>query len=161
MEKYFNQNGKRILGWDEILEGGLSKTATVHWWRGDHTDVVQKSTAMGNEVVLCPTTFLYFDYPQDDNTLQHVYDGDIVPTDLTREQLQLVKGMQANIWGEWIPTVERMHWQVFPRALALAEKAWTPRNEQHWKDFLSRLKVHLTRLEEMGIQYRPLQTKRP
>ena len=161
MEKYFNAHGKRILGWDEILEGGLSKTATVHWWRGDHPDVTQKSTAMGNEVVLCPFTFLYFDYAQDDNTLRHIYDGDIVPVDLTAEQLKLIKGMQANIWCERIPTEARMEWMTFPRALALAEKAWTPRSDQNWDDFLSRLQEHLKRLDAMGIQYRPLQTKRP
>lgn len=161
MEKYFNAHGRRILGWDEILEGGLSKTATVHWWRGDHPDVTQKSTAMGNEVVLCPFTFLYFDYAQDDNTLRHIYDGDIVPVDLTPEQLKLIKGMQANIWCERIPTEARMQWMVFPRALALAEKAWTPRKDQSWDDFFPRLQAHLQRLDAMGIQYRPLQTKRP
>ena len=161
MEKYFNAHGKRILGWDEILEGGLSKTATVHWWRGDHPDVTQRATGMGNEVVLCPFTFCYFDYGQDNNTLRHIYDGDIVPIDLTPAQLKLIKGMQANIWGEFIPTVARMHWQVFPRALALAEKAWTPRSEQKWEDFLPRLKSHLPRLEAMGIQYRPLETSKP
>ena len=161
MEKYFNAHGKRILGWDEILEGGLSKTATVHWWRGDHPDVTQKSTAMGNEVVLCPFTFLYFDYAQDDNTLRNIYDGDIVPVDLTAEQLKLIKGMQANIWCERIPTEARMEWMVFPRALALAEKAWTPRAEQKWDDFFPRLQSHLKRLDAMGIQYRPLKTKRP
>ena len=161
MEKYFNAHGKRILGWDEILEGGLSKTATVHWWRGDHPDVTQKATAMGNEVVLCPFTFLYFDYAQDDNTLRHIYDGDIVPVDLTAEQLKLIKGMQANIWCERIPTEARMQWMVFPRALALAEKAWTPRKDQNWDDFFPRLQAHLKRLDAMGIQYRPLQTKRP
>lgn len=161
MERYFNAHGRRILGWDEILEGGLSKTATVHWWRGDHTDVVQRSTAMGNEVVCCPTSFLYFDYAQDDNTLRKIYDGDIVPTDLTPQQLRLVKGMQANIWCEYIPTVARMQWMVFPRVLALAEKAWTPRREQQWDDFLPRLRHHLQRLDAMGVQYRPLYTTRP
>lgn len=161
MEKYFNAHGKRILGWDEILEGGLSKTATVHWWRGDHPDVAQKSTAMGNEVVLCPFTYLYFDYAQDDNTLRNIYDGDIVPLDLTAEQLKLIKGMQGNIWCERIPTEARLQWMVYPRALALAEKAWTPRGKQDWADFLPRLQTHLKRLDAMGIKYRPLQTKRP
>ena len=161
MEKYFNAHGRRILGWDEILEGGLSKTATVHWWRGDHPDVTQKATSMGNEVVLCPFTYLYFDYAQDDNTLRHIYDGDIVPVDLTPGQLKLIKGMQGNIWCERIPSEARLQWMVFPRALALAEKAWTPRSEQRWDDFLPRLQAHLKRLDAMGIQYRPLQTKRP
>lgn len=161
MEKYFNAHGRRILGWDEILEGGLSKTATVHWWRGDHPDVTQKATSMGNEVVLCPFTFLYFDYAQDNNTLRQIYDGDIVPVDLTPEQLKLIKGMQGNIWCERIPSEARLQWMVFPRALALAEKAWTPRSEQSWDDFFPRLQAHLQRLDAMGIQYRPLQTKRP
>lgn len=158
MEVYFNEHGRRLLGWDEILEGGLSKTATVHWWRGDHPDVTQRATAMGNEVVLCPFTFCYFDYPQDNNTLRRIYDGDIVPTDLSHEQLRLIKGMQANIWGEYIPTVARMQFMVFPRALAMAEKAWTPRQNQRWDDFLPRLTHHLKRLKAMGINYRPLQT---
>ena len=85
----------------------------------------------------------------------------LVPVDLTPEQLKLIKGMQANIWCERIPTEARMEWMVFPRALALAEKAWTPRADQKWDDFLPRLQAHLKRLDAMGIQYRPLQTKRP
>ena len=161
MEVYFNAHGKRILGWDEILEGGLSKTATVHWWRGEYPDVAHRATDMGNEVIICPTTFCYFDYGQDDTTLRRFYEGDIVPADLTPAQLRLVKGMQANIWGEWIPTVARMNWQAFPRTLALAEKAWTPRPEQQWDDFLGRLQSHLGRLDVMGVRYRPLHTTRP
>lgn len=161
MEVYFNDHGRRLLGWDEILEGGLSKTATVHWWRGDHPDVTQRATAMGNEVVLCPFTFCYFDYGQDNNTLRRLYDGDIVPVDLSREQLRLIKGMQGNIWGEYIPTEARMQFMAFPRALALAEKAWTPRDKQQWDDFLPRLQHHLKRLDAMGINYRPLETDKP
>ena len=161
MEKYFNAHGRRLLGWDEILEGGLSKTATVHWWRGDHPDVTQRATAMGNEVVLCPFTFCYFDYPQDNNTLRRIYDGHIVPTDLTSEQLKLIKGMQANIWCEYIPTEARMQFMVFPRALALAEKAWTPDSRQNWDDFKLRLTAHLERLHALGINYRPLETDIP
>lgn len=135
---------KRLL--DQMA---LYKLNKFHWHLSD------------NEVVLCPFTFLYFDYAQDDNTLRHIYDGDIVPVDLTAEQLKLIKGMQANIWCERIPTEARMQWMVFPRALALAEKAWTPRKDQSWDDFFPRLQAHLKRLDAMGIQYRPLQTKRP
>lgn len=156
MEVYFNQHGRRLIGWNEILEGGVSKTATIHWWRGDQPDVTQRATAMGNEVVLCPFTYCYFDYGQNDDTLRKLYDGDIVPTDLTPDQLKLVKGMQANIWCEKIPTVSRMQYMVFPRVLALAEKAWTPRNEQQWDVFFPRLLNHFKRLEAMGINYRPL-----
>ena len=156
MEKFFNDNGRKLIGWDEILEGGVSKSATVNWWRGDHTDVVQRSTEGGNEVILCPFTFCYFDYAQDNNTLKNLYTGDIVPTDLSAGQLKLIKGMQGNIWCERIPTEAQMQYMVFPRALALAEKAWTPSGQQQWDDFYSRLLKHVDRLQIMGIDQRPL-----
>lgn len=158
MEKFFNQHGRKLMGWDEILEGGVSRTATVYWWRGDHPDVAQKSTAMGNQVVICPTTYCYFDYGQDDNTVKRIYTSDVIPADLTADQLKLVKGIQSNIWGEFIPTVGRMHFMVFPRALAMVEKAWTPKEAQNWDNFEHRMKAHLHRLEAAGINYRPLQT---
>lgn len=161
MEKFFNAHGRKLMGWDEILEGGVSKTATVYWWRGDHADVAQKSTEMGNEVVICPTTYCYFDYGQDDNTLKRIYTSDVIPADLTPKQLKLVKGIQSNAWGEFIPTVGRMQFMVFPRALAMVEKAWTPNEQQNWDNFSRRLQAHLHRLQAAGINYRPLQTTQP
>lgn len=161
MEKFFNAHGRKLMGWDEILEGGVSRTATVYWWRGDHADVAQKSTEMGNEVVICPTTYCYFDYGQDDNTLKRIYTSDIIPADLTPKQLKLVKGIQSNAWGEFIPTVGRMQFMVFPRALAMVEKAWTPNEQQNWDNFSQRLQAHLHRLQAAGINYRPLQTTQP
>lgn len=161
MEKFFNAHGRKLMGWDEILEGGVSRTATVYWWRGDHADVAQKSTEMGNEVVICPTTYCYFDYGQDDNTLKRIYTSDVIPADLTPKQLKLVKGIQSNAWGEFIPTVGRMQFMVFPRALAMVEKAWTPNEQQNWGNFSQRLQAHLHRLQAAGINYRPLQTTQP
>lgn len=161
MEKFFNAHGRKLMGWDEILEGGVSKTATVYWWRGDHADVAQKSTEMGNEVVICPTTYCYFDYGQDDSTLKRIYTSDVIPADLTPKQLKLVKGIQSNAWGEFIPTVGRMQFMVFPRALAMVEKAWTPNEQQNWDNFSQRLQAHLHRLQVAGINYRPLQTTQP
>ena len=161
MEKFFNAHGRKLMGWDEILEGGVSRTATVFWWRGAHADVAQKSTEMGNEVVICPTTYCYFDYGQDDNTLKHIYTSDVIPADLTPKQLKLVKGIQSNAWGEFIPTVGRMQFMVFPRALAMVEKAWTPNEQQNWDNFSQRLQAHLHRLQAAGINYRPLQTTQP
>lgn len=161
MEKFFNAHGRKLMGWDEILEGGVSRTATVYWWRGDHADVAQKSTEMGNEVVICPTTYCYFDYGQDDNTLKRIYISDVIPADLTSKQLKLVKGIQSNAWGEFIPTVGRMQFMVFPRALAMVEKAWTPNEQQNWDNFSQRLQAHLHRLQAAGINYRPLQTTQP
>lgn len=156
MEKYFNANGKRLIGWDEILEGGVSPTAIVNWWQGYHADVVQKSTAGGNEVICCPTTYCYFDYPQDANTMRTLYEGAVVPTDLNADQAKLVKGMQANIWGEFIPSEARMQYMVFPRALAIAEKAWTEKGQQNWDCYFARLQSHLSRLETMDVKYRPI-----
>lgn len=161
MEKFFNAHGRKLMGWDEILEGGVSRTATVYWWRGDHADVAQKSTEMGNEVVICPTAYCYFDYGQDDNTLKRIYTSDVIPADLTPKQLKLVKGIQSNAWGEFIPTVGRMQFMVFPRALAMVEKAWTPNEQQNWDNFSQRLQAHLHRLQAAGINYRPLQTTQP
>lgn len=161
MERYFNQHGRKLMGWDEILEGGLSKTATVYWWRGDHADVAQKSTNMGNEVVVCPTTYCYFDYGQDNNTIKRIYTSDVIPADLNEKQLKLIKGIQSNIWGEFIPTEARMQFMAFPRALAMVEKAWTPKQEQNWDDFLKRMKAQLPRLQAAGINYRPLETTQP
>jgi hexosaminidase len=158
MEKHFNDHGKRLIGWDEILEGGLSPTSTVDWWRGDHGDVVQKTTAHGNEAILCPTTFCYFDYMQDDNTIRRLYEGKIVPDSLSARQLTLIKGMQANVWAEFIPSRERQQFQVFPRALALAERAWTRPDMQDWTSFSDRLKSQLKRLDVMKVNYRPLVT---
>ncbi|MBP3774327.1 MAG: beta-N-acetylhexosaminidase [Bacteroidaceae bacterium] len=156
MEKYFNRHGRMLIGWDEILEGGVSRTATVNWWRGYKAGVVQKATDGGNQVICCPTTFCYFDYAQDDSTLQKLYEGNIVPAQLTPAQLRLVKGMQANIWGEYIPTEARMQFMVFPRALALAEKAWNTTTLRPWTQFAATLTDHLPRLQAMGVNYRPL-----
>lgn len=157
MEKFFNKHGRRLIGWDEILEGGVSPTATVNWWQGYHTDVVQKSTSGGNEVICCPTTFCYFDYGQDSTTIKKLYTSDIVPADLTPQQKRLVKGIQANIWGEYIPTEARMQYMVFPRILALAEKAWTADGSQNWDDFVYRLVGQTMRLDALKINYRPLE----
>lgn len=156
MEKFFNANGKRLIGWDEILEGGVSPTATVNWWQGYHADVVQRSTAGGNEVICCPTTYCYFDYPQNNDTMRTLYEGAVVPEDLSEAQGKLVKGMQGNIWGEFIPSEARMHYMTFPRAIALAEKAWTEKSAQKWECFISRLQKQLDRLDTMDISYRPI-----
>ena len=105
---------------------------------------------MGNEVVCCPTSFLYFDYVQDDNTLRTLYDGDIVPTDLTPQQLRLVKGMQANIWCEYIPTPEHAEYMLYPRLFALAETAWSPASAKEYKGFRKRARRLLDTLKSLG-----------
>lgn len=156
MEKYFNANGRKLLGWEEILDGGVSKTATIYWYLSKNKDITQRSTRLGNAVVVCPDSYCYFDHGQNDQTLRRVYEADIVPADLTPEQQSLIYGIQANLWGEAIPTEARLQFMAFPRALAVAEKAWTPRSNHRWDSFLPRLTEHLKRLDVMDVHYRPL-----
>jgi len=123
---------------------------------GDHGDVVRKTTSQGNQVILCPTSYCYFDYQQNDNTLKRLYTGDIVPDSLSEKQHSLIKGMQANIWTEMIPSKARLQYMVFPRALALSEKVWTNVNEQSWVSFFKRLQYQLKRLDILGVNYRKI-----
>lgn len=155
MEKHFNANGKKLVGWDEILDGGVSPTATVNWWRSDPA-AFKKAAEGGNAVIMCPTTHCYFDYAQDSSTLRKLYVDDIVPDSLTPDERKLIKGMQGNIWCEFIPTVSRMQTMTFPRALALAEKAWTPVGQHDYNDFMTRLTGQLGRLDVLKVDYRPL-----
>ena len=155
MEKHFNAQGRKMVGWDEILDGGVSPTATVNWWRSDPV-TFKKAAVNGNEIIMCPTTHCYFDYAQDDQTMRHLYEDNLIPETLTPDERKLIKGMQANIWCEFIPTESRMQTMVFPRAIALAEKTWTPMEAHDFEDFVARLKDQLGRLDIMGVDYRPL-----
>ena len=155
MEKHFNAAGRKLVGWDEILDGGVSPTATVNWWRSDPV-TFKKAAVNGNEVIMCPTSHCYFDYKQDSTTLERLYVDDLVPATLTPEERKLIKGMQGNIWCEVIPTESRMQTQAFPRGIALAEKAWTAVENQDYDDFLRRLTVQTGRLDIMDVHYRPL-----
>ena len=154
MEKYFNANGRDMIGWDEILEGGVSPSATVMWWRGDHPEALKASTDKGNQVICTPTTHFYLDYFQQPGDMQKIYDFRQFLTDMTPSEKQLVLGIQGNIWGERIPSQQRMWYQAFPRTLAIAEVAWSKPDKMNWDDFNSRLKQQLKRLKIMGVTYK-------
>lgn len=156
MEDFFTENGKKMVGWDEILEGGMSETATMMWWRTWAPKAVHEATAQGNEVILTPNSHFYFDYQQDHSTLRNLYDFQPVPDGLNNNQTQLIKGIQANLWAEWIPSYQRAQYMVMPRMLALSELAWTPDADRSWEDFYPRLLVHFNRMDDMKINYRPL-----
>lgn len=155
MEKHFNAAGKKLVGWDEILDGGVSPTATVNWWRCDPI-TFKKAAVNGNEIIMCPVSHCYYDYSQDNSTIQRIYNDNLIPDMLTEEERKLVKGIQANIWCEFIPTESRMQTMVFPRAIALAEKAWTPDDKKDFDGFIARLEEQLPRLDILGVDYRPL-----
>ncbi len=154
MEKFFNENGKKLLGWDEILEGGLSETATIMWWRSWVKDAVHRATAQGNNAVMAPNSYFYFDYAADVKTLQNVYSFNPELEGLSKEQFNKVLGLQANIWAEWIPSRERMQYMIFPRMTALAEVAWGTANPAEFENYRQRLVPHFNRWDIMNINYR-------
>ena len=153
MEMFLNSHNKRLLGWDEIVEGGLSKSATITWWRGWAPESVAHALNQGNEVILCPTSYCYFDYQPDNSTLESIYKGEFYNRPITKEQQKLIKGIQANIWTEWIPTRARMQYMIFPRAMAIAERAWTDRSHLDWNSFNLRVAGQIDRLYGKGVNY--------
>lgn len=158
MERHFNANGKKMIGWDEIVDGGLSPTATITWWRDWAPKAVTTATAQGNDVIVCPDFLLYFDFIEQARDLKRVYDTE--PTiyradwNLTPEQKKHIRGVQANTWCERIPSVRRMQYQVMPRMLALSEIAWVQPEAKDWADFEKRFVKQVDYLDRHGINYR-------
>lgn len=158
MERHFNANGKKMIGWDEIVDGGLSPTATITWWRDWAPKAVTTATAQGNDVIVCPDFLLYFDFIEQARDLKRVYDTE--PTtyradwNLTPEQKKHIRGVQANTWCERIPSVRRMQYQVMPRMLALSEMAWVQPEAKDWAGFEKRFVKQVDYLDRHGINYR-------
>lgn len=158
MERHFNANGKKMIGWDEIVDGGLSPTATITWWRDWAPKAVTTATAQGNDVIVCPDFLLYFDFIEQARDLKRVYDTE--PTtyradwNLSPEQKKHIRGVQANTWCERIPSVRRMQYQVMPRMLALSEIAWVQPEAKDWADFEKRFVKQVDYLDRHGINYR-------
>lgn len=144
MEKFLNEHGRQLLGWDEILEGGLAPRATVMSWRGEEGGI--KAAKAGHDVIMTPGGFCYLDSYQDAPTtqpeaiggyltLEKVYFYDPIPEVLTKEGADYIQGVQANVWAEYITTAEHMEYMVYPRLLALAEVAWTQPDKKNWEHF--------------------------
>jgi len=162
MEKFINKKGKRMVGWDEILEGGLAPNATVMSWRGTEGGIA--ASKQGHDVIICPVTHCYFDYSQQEKekididgatvtTTEKVYEFEPVPEELNEEEAKHVLGAQGNLWTEHIPTVERAEEMLYPRACALSEKLWSPKNCSNFENFEKRLETHLKRLDILNIKY--------
>lgn len=165
IEKHLNAKGRRLVGWDEILEGGLAPNATVMSWRG--LDGAVAAAKQGHDTVLAPGPVLYFDHRQSTSpdeppgrgkmsTLKTVYAFDAEPSELTPEQHKHVLGVQATLFSEHIRTDQRAVTMLFPRLAALAENAWTPRQKQSWDSFADRLPATLGRLSDLGLNYDPV-----
>ena len=160
MERFLNQHGRNIIGWDEILEGGLAPNATVMSWRGTEGGIA--AAKQHHNVIMTPTDYCYFDYYQSQDPgeplaiggylpLQKVYSFEPVPAELNEEEAQYIQGAQGNVWTEYMKTPEHVEYMVFPRACAMAEVCWTPAGEKDYDDFLQRLSIHLERLKAMGV----------
>ena len=161
-ENFLKSKGRRLIGWDEILEGGLAPDATVMSWRGEAAGF--KSARMGHDVVMTPGAYLYLDMYQADPRTQPVAIGGYSPVkkvysynpipknSLTVEEAAHFLGVQGNIWTEFIPTEEHLEYMVFPRALAIAEIGWTPQNDRSWPDFRKRMNANIPVLQKMGIR---------
>ncbi|CAN5545762.1 glycoside hydrolase family 20 protein [soil metagenome] len=162
MEKFLVSKGRKMIGWDEILEGGLAPEATVMSWRGEAGGI--EAAKMHHDVVMTPGKPLYFDHYQADpeteplviggfNSLKNVYDYEPVPKELSAEQAKYVLGAQANVWTEFITTPEYVEYMVLPRMLALAEVLWSPKQSRDWNDFNERLKLQFNAFEQLGLHH--------
>ena len=154
MEAFFNANGKEMIGWDEIIEGGLSETSTVMWWRSWSKDASKKATAHGNKVIYTPNAPFYLDYQQDKKSVVNIYNYNPELEGMTEAQKNLIMGVQGNIWCEWIPSRERMLYMAAPRMLAIAELGWTNLSTKDWDCFKDRMANQFERLNMMNINYR-------
>jgi len=162
IEKFLNAQGRQIIGWDEILEGGLAPNATVMSWRGEAGGI--EAAKIGNTVVMTPGSHCYFDHYQGDpdleplafggyTTLAKVYSYEPIPEVLTKEESKLVLGAQANLWTEYISDTRHAEYMYFPRLAALAEVVWSPKNHRDWGDFSRRMEAQYKRYEVQDINY--------
>ncbi|MXV51171.1 family 20 glycosylhydrolase [Pedobacter sp. HMF7647] len=158
MEKYINSKGKTVIGWDEILEGGLAPNALVMSWRGEAGGI--EAAKQHHQVIMTPTTYVYFDYAQskpDDSLtiggyipLEKVYNYEPIPKELAADEQQYILGAQANLWTEYIPGPSKVEYMIFPRMTALSEVLWSPKTSKNWESFQSRLQTQYKRYKLWG-----------
>lgn len=153
MEKYFNDHGRRMIGWDEILQGGVSPSATVMWWRGDNAEGAVKAATAGHDLICCPTTHFYLDYTQNNSDMQRIYNFE-PPTEIPSAQRKHILGLQGNIWAEHVASLKRQEYMVFPRIIAAAEAAWTTPENKNWQLFCQRMTEQYERLDVLDVNYR-------
>ena len=162
IEKYLNSKGKQIIGWDEILEGGLAPNATVMSWRGINGAV--EAAKQNHNVILTPTSHCYFDYYQSTNEneplaiggylpLEKVYSFNPIPDELNEDEAKYVLGAQGNIWTEYMPTSTQVEYMAFPRMLAMSEVVWSNETQKDYLDFIRRLEFFHKRMDFLDINY--------
>jgi hexosaminidase len=162
IEKFVNTKGRSIIGWDEILEGGLAPNATVMSWRGIEGGIA--AAKQNHKVIMTPGSHLYLDYYQADPeneplaigglvTVEKVYSYEPIPEVLTSEQAKFILGAQANVWTEYMKTTSQIEYMIYPRVSALSEVLWSPKSTRNFSDFTTRLQGHFKRLETMKVNF--------
>lgn len=163
VEKFLNEHGRQIIGWDEILEGGLAPNATVMSWRGEGGGI--EAAKQHHDVIMTPNTYLYFDYYQSKDTaneplaiggylpVERVYSYEPMPKSLTPDEQKYIKGVQANLWTEYIPTFSHAQYMVLPRWAALSEVQWSAPEKKDYANFLSRLPRLIQWYDAEGYNY--------
>jgi len=166
IEKFLNKNGRDMIGWDEILEGGLAPNATVMSWRGIEGGIA--AAKQHHKVIMTPGTHCYFDYYQEaedqrieepitgssrHTTVEKVYAYEPTPKDLSPEEANYILGAQGNVWTEYMPTWDRVEYKVLPRMTALSEVVWSTKEGRNWDDFRMRLQEMAKRYDALGYTY--------
>ena len=161
IEKYLNSKGKTMIGWDEILEGGLAPNAVVMSWRGEAGGI--EAAKQKHPVIMTPGNPVYFDHTQSKNEdsvtiggynpIENVYAYEPIPKELDVEQGKYILGAQANMWAEYMEYPSKVEYMLFPRITALSEVLWSPKEKRDWKDFERRLPVIFERLDKQKINY--------
>lgn len=162
IEKFLLKHNKKMIGWDEILEGGLAPSATVMSWRGEEGGIA--SANMGHDVIMTPGNWMYLDKYQGDSkllpvtiggflTLEKVYGYDPVPEKIAEDKKHHILGAQTNVWTEYKYNGDDMEHDIYPRVIALAELTWTPKEKKDYKDFERRIENQRVRLDMHGINY--------
>jgi hexosaminidase len=161
MEKYVNSKGKTLIGWDEILEGGLAPNAVVMSWRGEKGGI--EAAKQKHTVIMTPTTYVYFDYSQskhDDSLviggylpLEKVYKYEPIPAELSAEDGRYILGVQANTWTEYMTNSFKVEYMIFPRMDALSEVVWSPKSVRNWEEFKKKLSFQFKRYDLWQTHY--------
>lgn len=164
IEKFLISKNRKMIGWDEILEGGLAPEATVMSWRGEAGGI--EAAKMKHDVIMTPGNPVYFDHyqagPEGEpqafggfNTLKKVYNYEPIPKELNADEAKFVLGAQANLWTESIVTAEHVEYMILPRMPALAEVVWSPKESRNWGDFNERIQSHFKGYGQKGLRYCP------
>jgi len=166
MDGFLTGHGRRLIGWDEILEGGLAEGAAVMSWRGIQGGIA--AAMQGHDVVMAPNSHTYLDHYQSESVadeplaiggflpLEKVYSYEPVPAEIPCDKIRHILGVQCQLWAEYMPTTANVEYMAFPRLAALAETAWSPAENRSYDLFVERLRLHLKRLDILKVKYRAL-----